>query len=148
MIHAFATLVIGLAIGYIGQRSRICFIRGISYSYLMRDLFSMAGLLGLFVGAFMGFAVFGALGGYTPGFPQLFATPAINLRSPIVFASIGGFGTGFFSILAGGCPFRFHVMGGEGRKAACVYLLGFYAGILYFSAIVIKILETLMETIG
>jgi len=148
MIHAIATLVIGLLIGYLGQRSRICFIRGISYPYLMRDFYSTAAVLGLFIGALVGFVAFGSLGGYTQGFPQLLATPGISLRFPIVFAIIGGFGTGFFSVLAGGCPFRFHVMAGEGRKVAVVYLLGFYVGIIYFYAIVMKILTLLIEAIG
>jgi len=148
MIHALATLVIGISIGYLGQRSRVCFVRGISYPYILKDFYPSTGLVGLFIGALLGFTAFGTLGGYVPGFPQLLQTPSINLRAPMVFAVIGGFGVGFFSVLAGGCPFRFHVMAGEGRKAAVTYLLGFYAGILYFSAVVIKILGTLMEMLG
>jgi len=148
MIHALATLVIGLVIGYLGQRSRICFIRGISHPYVLRDFGPAVALAGLFIGSLTGFLTFGALGGYVPGFPHLLETPGISLRSPMLFAVIGGLGVGFFSVLAGGCPFRFHVMAGEGRRAAATYLVGFYVGIIYFSAIVIKVLRALMETIG
>lgn len=145
MIHAVATLIIGLIIGYLGQRSRICFIGGISKLYLVKDLYSIKGLLGLFIGALIGFTIFTAFGGYTPGFPLLLNTPGIRLKFPFIFAIVGGFGMGFFSVLAGGCPLRLHMLAGEGKGAAAAYLVGFYIGIVYFFLVVSELLKLVIE---
>jgi len=148
LIHAIATLVIGVLIGYLGQRSRICFIGGIRDLYLVKDFYLIKGLLGLFIGALIGFTTFSVTGGYTPGFPLLLETPGMSMKFPWVFAIVGGFGMGFFSVLAGGCPFRLHVMAGEGKKTAVAYLVGFYVGIIYFSLIVTKLLALVIELVG
>ena len=148
MIHAISTMIIGLMIGYLAQRSRICFIGGITKLYLVKDLYSIRGMLGLFAGALIGFTTFNAIGGYTPSFPLLLRTPGMILKFPWIFAIVGGFGMGFFSAFAGGCPLRLHVMAGEGRGTAVAYLVGFYIGIIYFLMIVRKILAIMIGVIG
>lgn len=148
MIHAISTMIIGLIIGYLAQRSRVCFIGGITKLYLVKDLYSIRGILGLFAGALIGFTTFNAIGGYTPSFPLLLRTPGMTLKFPWIFAIVGGFGMGLFSVFAGGCPLRLHVMAGEGRGTAVAYLAGFYIGIIYFLIIVKKILATLIWVMG
>jgi hypothetical protein len=42
---AVATLVIGVVLGYLGQRSRMCFVGGIRDFILVRDTYLLKGLL-------------------------------------------------------------------------------------------------------
>ncbi len=51
----------------------------------------------------------------------------------LLLAFIGGIMVGFFSVLAGGCPFRQHVMAAEGSRSALSYILGFAIGAVIFS---------------
>jgi hypothetical protein len=71
------------------------------------------------------------------------------VSSGILIATVaGGIGFGFFSVYAEGCPFRQHVMAAEGKRSAWMYLLGFYAGIVYFNIVTIKWLELLLGITG
>lgn len=143
---AIATLVIGLVIGYLGQRSGICFIGGIRDLFLFRDSYLLKGLFGLFVGGLIGFVIFGFLGGNVPNFLRLTTLAQIPASSWIL-TIIGGLGLGFFSVLAGGCPFRLHVMASEGRKDAVVYMIGFYLGIIYFYIISVEFVRLVVGSI-
>lgn len=145
MIPVLTTLIVGVLIGYLGQRSRFCIISGIRDFYLLKDIHRLKGLLGLIVGAAIGFIVFKFVGGALPEFPML---KGIESMGYLVATIVGGVGMGFFSILAEGCPFRQHVMAAEGRESAAFYLLGFYIGIVYFFMVTIKFLELLMVVIG
>jgi uncharacterized membrane protein YedE/YeeE len=46
----------------------------------------------------------------------------------------GGFGVGFLSTLANGCPFRQHVLAAQGIRSSMAYLAGFLAGAAMFYA--------------
>ena len=58
MIALTATLFVGLFIGYLGQRSRWCIISGVRDAYLVRNFHRIRGLLGLIIGAVLGFTIF------------------------------------------------------------------------------------------
>lgn len=45
---------------------------------------------------------------------------------------VAGIGLGFVSLLMDGCPYRQHVMAGQGRIDSIVYLAGFYVAALLF----------------
>ena len=45
---------------------------------------------------------------------------------------MGGIGVGLVSTIVGGCPFRQHVLAGQGSRQARFYLLGFYIAALAF----------------
>ena len=49
------TLVVGMILGYLGQRSRFCTISGVRDFYLMRDSYRLKGFLGIIVGGIIGF---------------------------------------------------------------------------------------------
>lgn len=138
------SLIIGIIIGYLGQRSRFCIISGIRDFYLMRDTYRLKGLLGVLIGALLGFVVVSFLGGRLEHFPLIYMGLDIKPRVLILISIIGGFGMGFFSVLAEGCPFRQHVMAGEGRISGVLYLVGFAAGVIFFSAVIVKYLELIM----
>ena len=142
MIPVVATLVVGVLIGYLGQRSRFCTISGIRDFVLLRDSLRLKGLLGLIIGGVIGYTAFRFIGGDIPNFPI-----GLDIASTgyLIASVIGGLGMGFWSVLAEGCPFRQHVMAAEGRRSAMFYLLGFYIGIVYFFTLTVDWLELLLR---
>jgi uncharacterized membrane protein YedE/YeeE len=144
-IPSLATLAIGLLIGYLGQRSRFCTISGVRDFIMLKDSFRFKGLIGLIGGAALGFALFHLAGGAINNYPL-----GMDIVSTGVLIStiLGGIGLGFFSVYAEGCPFRQHVMAAEGKKSAWLYLIGFYAGIVYFNVVTVKWLEVLLGATG
>ncbi|HEX7974211.1 MAG TPA: YeeE/YedE thiosulfate transporter family protein [Anaerolineales bacterium] len=143
MTAALATLLLGFTIGYLGQRSRLCFIAGYRDFFLSRDTYLLKGIAGAFLGALGGFILFKVLGGSVPGFPMLLFTPGLSLKSSWIIAVIGGLGVGFVGALSGGCPFRMHILAAEGKKSYWFYLLGFYVGLIFFNLFTIQYLDML-----
>ena len=143
MTAAVASLILGFVIGYLGQRSRLCFISGYRDFFLARDTLLLKGIAGAFLGALAGFVLFSNLGGSFPGFPMLLQTPQLSLRSAWVIAIMGGLGVGFVGVLGGGCPFRMHVLAAEGRRTYWFYLAGFYLGLIFFNLVTIQYLNML-----
>ena len=135
MIIAIASLVLGLVIGYLGQRSRLCFIAGYRDFFMARDTTLLKGILGALLGAVIGFVVFDWWGGVVPGFPMFFTTPGLVSKATWLFTIIGGLGVGIVGVLSGGCPFRMHVQAFEGKKTYAVYLLGFYVGLIFYNLV-------------
>jgi uncharacterized protein len=143
MTAAAATLVLGFVIGYLGQRSRLCFIAGYRDAVLTRDTALLKGVVGAFLGALAGFALFGAAGGAILGFPLLLQTPNLGSASAWLTAAASGLGVGFVGVLAGGCPFRMHVLAAEGKRTYWYYLLGFYVGLIFFNLVTVRYLGVL-----
>ncbi len=128
MTAALATLLIGFAIGYLGQRSRMCFVGGIRDFILVRDVYLLKGLIAFGLTAWIAFPLIGFVGGGRLG---PLAEPD---RLVVVLTIAGGFGVGFVSTLADGCPFRQHVLAAQGAKSSMAYLAGFFAGAAAFHA--------------
>jgi uncharacterized membrane protein YedE/YeeE len=141
MIAAIATLVLGFVIGYLGQRSRLCFVSGYRDFILTRDTALLKGVGGAFLGALCGYILFGLLGGSVPGFPMLLRTGIPNLTSEWLIMIIGGLGVGIVGVFSGGCPYRMHVLAAEGRKSHWFYLLGFYLGLVFYNLITVHLLD-------
>jgi uncharacterized membrane protein YedE/YeeE len=128
MTAALATLLIGFVVGYLGQRSRMCFVGGIRDFILVQDVYLLKGLIAFGLTAWIAFPLVGFIGGGRPG---PFAEPD---RLAVVLTIAGGFGVGFISTLADGCPFRQHVLAAQGVKSSMAYLAGFFAGAAVFHA--------------
>ncbi len=135
MTAALATLVLGFIIGYLGQRSRLCFISGYRDVLLTGDFSLLKGVIGGFIGALAGYVLFQFTGGTVPEFPTLLRTPDLNSARVWITTIISGLGVGFFGVLGGGCPFRMHVLAAEGRRTYWFYLLGLYLGLVFFNMI-------------
>lgn len=126
MTAAVATLIIGVILGYLGQRSRMCFVGGIRDFVLVRDTFLLKGLIAFGLTAWLGFPLVGFVGGARSG---LFgASDAVA----VALSLVGGLGVGYFSTLANGCPFRQHVLAAQGVRSSIAYLAGFFAGAVIF----------------
>jgi len=129
-VAAIASLGVGVIIGFVGQRSRMCFIAGIRDWILVRDTFLLKGLIAFLLVGWVAFPLSGLLGGAAVGD---FGDPVLGT---VLLAVAGGFGVGYFSVLANGCPFRQHVLAAQGTVSSMVYLAGFLAGSFVFEAVV------------
>ncbi len=145
MTAAIASLVFGIIVGYLGQRSRLCFIAGYRDWFVMRDTFILKGVIGAFIGAVGGYILFKYLGGIVPMFPMLLNSPGVTMRSVWMFTIVGGIGLGFVGALSGGCPYRMHVLAAEGKKSYWIYIIGFYAGLLFFDVVTAPLLGAIGE---
>lgn len=149
---AFATLVLGVLIGYVGQRSRMCFIGGVRDFLLVRDGELLKGLLAFFVTAWAGFAVaglFGLLGdswsrGDLLGAAAGWTGGLLAQGWTLAIFAFAGFGVGLFSVFANGCPFRQHVLAAQGDVNAVLYLAGFYGGILAYGLVLVRLVAHLL----
>jgi len=126
MSAAIATLVAGLIVGYLGQRSRMCFIGGIRDFLLVRDGYLLRGLIAFGLTAWLAFPLMTAIGEAGTG---PFGTPDV---ATAILTVIGAAVVGYVSTLANGCPFRQHVLAAQGVVGSATYLLGFFAGAVIF----------------
>lgn len=138
MTAAVATLAIGIFLGYLGQRSRMCFIGGIRDFILVRDTYLLKGLLAFGLTAWLAFPLAGLLIGTR--------SESFSVSDAITFVLtiVGGFGVGFLSTLANGCPFRQHVLAAQGVRSSIAYLAGFFAGAVMFHAVIAPLLFRLL----
>jgi uncharacterized membrane protein YedE/YeeE len=143
MIAAIATLVLGFIIGYLGQRSRLCFVSGYRDFILTHDTTLLKGVGGAFIGALGGFVLFSILGGSVPGFPMILQTSIVSSHSAWIVTIVSGLGVGIVGALAGGCPYRMHVLAAEGKKTYWVYLSGFYVGLIFYNLVTVHFMEML-----
>ena len=125
-VAAVASLVVGVVIGYVGQRSRMCFVAGIRDYIIVRDTFLLKGLIAFGLVAWIAFPLSGLVGGEFVG---EFGRPVLQTA---LLAIAGGFGVGYFSVLANGCPFRQHVLAAQGVVGSIIYLAGFFTGAVTF----------------
>src|SRR2546426_12828555 len=110
MTTAVVTLLAGAVIGYLGQRSRMCFVGGIRDFVLVRDTYLLRGLIAFGLTAWLTFPMTGLILGSRP---LSFTNPDGVAVLLIIF---GGFGVGYVSTLANGCPFRQHVPAPQGGR--------------------------------
>ncbi len=68
-LSVVSTLFIGIVVGYLAQRSRMCFIGGIRDFILVRDMYLLKGLVSLLVVASLAYPALKAVGGRVDGYP-------------------------------------------------------------------------------
>ncbi|MFO7727063.1 MAG: YedE family putative selenium transporter [Desulfonatronovibrio sp.] len=114
------SLVVGLGIGFLAQRSRFCTMGAIRDLILFKQIHLMAGFLALLAVAFV---VNILLGQFHPGFE---GQPVAHNLHFWNFAGMLVAGLAF--ALAGGCPGRQLFMSGEGNGDAGIFVLGMITG--------------------
>lgn len=173
LLPPIITIILGFIMGYLGQRARMCFIGGMRDWYLVRDTYLIKGLFAFLVTAFVGFVIFSFMTPAIKTFPWflngsavfakkwaatgVIASPSRLLPVPgdpitwcpeawahIILAILGGFGLGFCSTMAGGCPFRQHVMAAEGSRSALTYLIGFASGAIIFHKFIAPLIKIIL----
>jgi YedE family putative selenium metabolism protein len=114
------SLVIGLFVGFVAQRSRFCTMGGLRDLILFRHLHLFSGVIALLVVAFVTNLV---LGQFKVGFE---GQPVAHTQSLWNFAGMLVAGLAF--ALAGGCPGRQLFMTGEGDGDAAIFVFGMIVG--------------------
>jgi hypothetical protein len=121
-MHAplIVSLAVGLAIGFLAQRSRFCTMGAFRDLILFKQAHLFTGLLALLAAAFVANLV---LGQFNPGFAKQPVSHTMGLWN-----FLGMTVAGLAFALAGGCPGRQLFMAGEGDGDAAVFVIGMIVG--------------------
>jgi YedE family putative selenium metabolism protein len=121
-LHAplIISLVVGLVIGLLAQRSRFCTIAGLRDLMLIGDTHFASGILALVVFAFLSNLT---LGQFKAGFAD---QPIAHTNALWNFGGMVLAGLAF--TLAGGCPGRQIILAGEGDTDAAIFVFGMLTG--------------------
>jgi uncharacterized protein len=121
-MHApvFLSILVGLIVGVIAQRSRFCTIGGIRDLILFRQFHLISAVFSLLVTVFVLNLMFGQ---FNPGFVGQPIAHTMGLWN-----FLGMVLSGLAFALAGGCPGRQLVLAGEGDTDAGVFSLGMLVG--------------------
>jgi YedE family putative selenium metabolism protein len=114
------SLAVGLAIGFIAQRSRFCTMGAFRDMILFRQTHLFTGLLALEVFAFITNII---IGQFHPGFAGQPVSHTMHIWN---FGGMVVAGLAF--ALAGGCPGRQLFLAGEGDGDSAVFVLGMIVG--------------------
>jgi hypothetical protein len=132
MIVSLASLGVGLLVGYLGQRSRMCTIGGLRDFVLVRDTGLLKGVGALLLAAWVAFGVLRVVAGGDAGHGLIVAGTSPSGLRAVVALLAGGIVLGLVATLSGACPLRQHVLAGQGRVGAWAFLAGFYlAAVVY-----------------
>ncbi|MBF7096291.1 YedE family putative selenium transporter [Alkalibacter mobilis] len=116
----YISLVVGLIIGFLAQRSRFCTMGAIRDLILFKQNHLFVGLLSLGIAAFIANL---ALGQFNPGFAE---QPVAHTMHVWNFGGMVLAGLAF--TLAGGCPGRQLFLSGEGDGDAAIFVIGMLVG--------------------
>jgi YedE family putative selenium metabolism protein len=114
------SLIAGLAIGFLAQRSRFCTMGAIRDLVLFRQVHLFSGFVALIIAAFATNIILGQFHGGFEGQPVAHTMHIWN------FAGMTLAGLAF--CLAGGCPGRQLFMSGEGDSDAAIFVIGMIVG--------------------
>lgn len=116
----YIALAIGLVVGVVCQRTRLCMVGGIRDLVLFKDSYLILGFIAMLVAAFVGNMVF--------GFFKLGFVEQAVAHNDGLWNFLGMVVVGWGSILLGGCPMRQLILSGEGNIDSVVTILGLIAG--------------------
>jgi YedE family putative selenium metabolism protein len=114
------SLVVGLFIGFLAQRSRFCTVGAVRDMILLRDSHLLNGVIAFIIAAFIVNLI---LGQFHPGFNN---QPVAQTNELWNFGGMVLAGLAF--TLAGGCPGRQLFLAGEGDADAAVFAIGMIVG--------------------
>ena len=120
------SLIAGLIVGALAQRTRLCMVGGIRDAVLFREWKLLLGFLAILVSAFLVNLILGAATGtafFNPGFA---GQPVAHTDG--LWNALGMLLAGFGCVLLGGCPLRQLVLAGEGNTDSAVTVLGLMVG--------------------
>lgn len=114
------SLIAGLVVGALAQRSRLCMAGGLRDVFLLKDYTLLTGFLAIWVTVTIGNLI---LGNY-----NLSAVSQPVAHSQYLWSFLGMALAGWGSILLGGCPLRQLILAGEGSGDSAVTVLGMIVG--------------------
>lgn len=114
------SLIAGLIVGGIAQRSRFCTVGGIRDAFLFKDFNLLIGFVTVIIVVAVGNM---AAGGFNLGFEAQPIAHTDGLWNFLGMALVG-----FASVLLGGCPLRQLILSGEGNIDSVITVIGMIAG--------------------
>ena len=120
------SLLAGLAVGALAQRTRFCMIAGIRDLILFRETKMLWGFIAVTVAALLCNLTLSAVTGAS-FFKLGFAGQPIA-HTDGLWNALGLFLAGFACVLLGGCPMRQLILAGEGNSDSAIAVLGLVAG--------------------
>ena len=114
------SLLAGLVVGALAQRTRLCMVGGIRDVVLFGEWKLLLGFIAILVSALIGNMI---LGYFNPGFAGQPIAHTDGLWNALGMA-LAGFGC----VLLGGCPLRQLVLAGEGNTDSAITVIGLMAG--------------------
>ena len=114
------SLVAGLIVGLMAQRSRLCMAGGLRDAFMLRDFTLLSGFLAIWVTITIGNLI---MGKYNLG---MLSQPIAHTQH--LWSFLGMALAGWGSILLGGCPLRQLILAGEGNGDSAVTVLGMVVG--------------------
>lgn len=120
------SLIAGIIVGALAQRTRFCMVGGIRDMILFRENRLLLGFVAVLVSALAMNLIFSATTG-TSYFNLGFENQPIA-HSDGLWNFLGLYLTGFACVLLGGCPLRQLILSGEGNTDSAVTILGLFVG--------------------
>ena len=114
------SLVAGLVVGLLAQRSRLCMAGGLRDAFMLRDFTLLSGFLAIWITITIGNLI---MGSYNLG---MLSQPIAHTQH--LWSFLGMALAGWGSILLGGCPLRQLILAGEGNGDSAVTVLGMVVG--------------------
>ena len=122
-MHApmFMALVVGLIVGVLAQKSRMCMVGGIRDIVMFKNFNLILGFIAVFVAVLVGNVVLGNFKGFsTLSQPIAHSSQAWNFLGMVI--------VGWGSALLGGCPLRQLILAGEGNGDSAITVIGMLVG--------------------
>jgi YedE family putative selenium metabolism protein len=119
-------VAVGLVVGFLAQRTRLCFVGAWRDIFLVKDTYLISGVAAFFVAALVTNYIagnFGAGGIYHWGFTEQPVAHNVHLWNLLGMTLVG-----LAATLMGGCPLRNCILTGEGDTDAGMTVLGYIAG--------------------
>ena len=115
-----ASLIVGLIVGGLAQRSRLCTVGGIRDAMMFKDFKLLYGFIAVIIAVIIGNLI---TGNFNLGFE---GQPVAHTDG--LWNALGMLLAGFGCVLLGGCPLRQLVLSGEGNTDSAVTVLGLLVG--------------------
>ena len=114
------SLVAGLVVGALCQRSRMCMVGGIRNAVMFKDFGLVAGFVMVILTVLVGNLI---LGKFNPGFADQPVAHSDGLWNFLGTALMG-----WACVLLGGCPLRQLILAGQGESDSAITVLGMMCG--------------------
>jgi uncharacterized protein len=131
----------------------MCFVAGLRDWILVRDAELLTGLFSFLATVWLLTSILAAVGLLRQAVPEYGARAASGIEPGVLLKDVslprlsslvnrfffvtlaGGFLVGVFSVIAGGCVMRQHVLCAQGDRNALFYLAGFYGAVVVYYAL-------------
>lgn len=114
------SLAVGLLVGFLSQRTRLCMVGGLRDIVLFKDTYLIKGFVAIFVFVLIGNLAFS---NFNLGFSN---QPIAHTEG--LWNFLGMVIVGWGSVLLGGCPLRQLILAGEGNSDSLITIMGLIVG--------------------